>query len=432
MTKYIPTTPTVKQSAFLLLNDLDVFFGGAAGGGKSECLLMAALQYVDMPGYHAIIFRRTFRDLNQANSIMFRAREWLDETDAHWNDNDKRWTFPSGATLTFAYLEKTWDELKYQGAEYQFIAFDELTQFAENQFTYLFSRLRRKEGSTIPLRMRSASNPGGPGHEWVKQRYIIEGAAQGHIFIPSALDDNPHVDRKAYIASLDHLDPLTKEQLLAGDWDATYDGGMFRREWFQYLDVAPDLTGAKIVRRWDLAGSEVSPEYPNPDWTAGVKMARMPDDRIVILNVVRFRKTPGGVEKEIRRVAAIDGRRIKIRIEQEPGSAGKSLIHHYVVRVLHGYDVRGVPSSGDKIIRASPLSSQAYAKNVYLLRAPWNKDFLNEIVWFPNPGVHDDQVDAASGAREDLFGSNGAGARLGRHNRYRRRKKPRRKWMRTR
>ncbi len=88
---------------------------------NSESLLQAALQYVDVPGYAAIILRRTFRDLNQPESIMFRSKEWLLNTDAHWNANDKRWTFPSGATLTFGYLEKANDHYQYQGAEFHFV-----------------------------------------------------------------------------------------------------------------------------------------------------------------------------------------------------------------------------------------------------------------------------------------------------------------------
>ena len=120
---------------------------------------MAALAYVDVPGYRALLFRRSFPDLNLPGALMDRAREWLGGSAARWNAHDHVWTFPSGASLTFGYLENEKDKYRYQSAELQYIGFDELTQFAESQYLYLFSRLRRLAGSAVPLRMRAASNP---------------------------------------------------------------------------------------------------------------------------------------------------------------------------------------------------------------------------------------------------------------------------------
>ena len=123
LTKYIPHLPTSKQTAFLLLQGREALYGGAAGGGKSDALLMAALQYVDIPGYAAILFRRTFRDLALPGALMTRAESWLTGTDARWNDEEKTWHFPSGATITFGYLEAEKDKFRYQSAEFQFIGF---------------------------------------------------------------------------------------------------------------------------------------------------------------------------------------------------------------------------------------------------------------------------------------------------------------------
>jgi len=94
---------------------------------------MAALQYVDVPGYAAILFRRTFRDLALPGALMDRAGEWLGGTDAHWDAQNATWRFPSGATLSFGYLEHEQDKYRYQSAEFQFCGFDELAQFAESQ-----------------------------------------------------------------------------------------------------------------------------------------------------------------------------------------------------------------------------------------------------------------------------------------------------------
>src|SRR6185369_6202994 len=136
--RYCPHAPTARQTAALVAHHFlpadepsEVFYGGAAGGGKSDWLLMGGLEYVDVPGYAAIIFRRTFADLALPGAIMARSKQWLTNTDAKWNEQQKQWRFPSGAVLQFGYMEHTGDELRYQSAEFQYIGFDELTQFPE-------------------------------------------------------------------------------------------------------------------------------------------------------------------------------------------------------------------------------------------------------------------------------------------------------------
>jgi predicted phage terminase large subunit-like protein len=145
---YIPHVPHPPQQAFLLLNFLsEVFYGGAAGGGKSDAGLMAALQYADVPGYSALIIRRTYQDLALPGAIMDRASEWLAGTGARARDGGKRWEFPTPdprrpATLQFGYAQSHKDVTRYQGAEFQFVFVDELTHFEERTYRYLFSRLR--------------------------------------------------------------------------------------------------------------------------------------------------------------------------------------------------------------------------------------------------------------------------------------------------
>jgi hypothetical protein len=243
---YAPHDPHPPQHAFYLLDELEVleaFYGGAGGGGKSDALLTAALRYVDVPGYAALILRKTFADLALPGAIMARAREWLAGTDAQWNERDSRFTFPSGATLSFGYLQTKHDRYRYSGAEFQFIAFDELTQFAEEDYRFLFTRLRKPpeadgtELARVPLRMRSASNPGGRGHEWVKRRLVQRLPAERRddeppdpmdtperaarrVFIPARLRDNPSVDPTSYEESLANADPHVRAQILDGDWDA--------------------------------------------------------------------------------------------------------------------------------------------------------------------------------------------------------------------
>lgn len=398
MTGYIPHAPRPKQQAFMLLDCEEAFYGGAGGGGKSDALLMCALQYADVPGYSALILRRTYKDLSLPNAIMDRARQWLSGTDAVWREDDKRWTFPSGANLTFGYLEHEADKYQYQGAELQFIAFDELTQFSESQYTYLFSRLRRLVGLPVPTRMRAASNPGGIGHEWVKARFIDPGSP-GSPFIPASISDNPFIDEVEYRKSLSHLDPLDRAQIERGDWTAKPEGGKFRREWFPVIPAVPTLT--RQIRYWDLASTKPNKENTDPDYTVGCRMG-WDGNAFIITNVARWRDTPAKVEAMMRNIGSQDGRQIPIRLEQEPGSSGVIVVDHYARNVFKGFNFSGVRATGNKTGRANPLSSWAEQGKVLLVEGDWNEAFLNELETFPQKGFHDDQVDAASGAMAEL------------------------------
>jgi len=404
LTRYIPHRPTPKQAAFLLLPHLEAFYGGAASGGKSDALLMGALQYVDVPGYAALLLRRTYQDLALPGALMERAQEWLRPTDAHWDDTEKTWKFPSGATLTFGYLAAENDKYRYQSSEFQFIGFDELTQFSETQYRYLFSRLRRLTGVGTPIRMRGASNPGGIGHDWVQRRFnihkdhgLLRGGIDGRIFIPALKDDNPHIDQAEYSKALSQLDHITRAQLAEGDWTVRPSGGKFKVEWFEIVDVVP--ADCLFVRYWDLAATAAK-DGTDPDWTAGVKVG-ISQGRYYVIDVARVRARPGEVERLIRFTADRDGVATTCYMEQEPGSAGVQVIDHYRRTVLQGYAFYENKTTGSKEIRANPVSAQAEAGNIKILRGAWNQDFLDELAAFPQ-GSHDDQVDALSGACEQL------------------------------
>jgi len=222
--RWCPQRPTGKQKDFLASKELEVLYGGAAGGGKSSAMLMAALQYVDVPGYNALILRRSYKDLALPGAVMDRSHEFLASTDAHWDKQEKRWTFPSGATLSFGFIDNDRDRFRYASAEFAFIGFDELTQFPESWYRFMFSRLRKPHALDVPLRVRSASNPGGIGHRWVRKRFLAE-KDKNRRFIPARLDDNPHVDTTSYELSLAQLDPVTRAQLRNGDWTIV-EGGL--------------------------------------------------------------------------------------------------------------------------------------------------------------------------------------------------------------
>lgn len=391
LSPYIPVTPTPKQAAALLLACQEVLYGGQAGGGKSEWLLQAALQYVDEPGYAALLLRRTYADLALPGALMDRAHEWLDGTDAQWHGQTYTWGFPSGATLTFGYLDSERSQYRYQSAEFQFIGFDELTQFTESQYRYLFSRLRRLQGVRVPLRMRAATNPGGVGHEWVKARFVSPGHPS-RPFIPASLADNPYIDQAEYSASLERLTPLQRAWYLHGDWDAAPGTAIAERSWFPIVDAAP--ARAERVRFWDLAATAPR-KGADPDWTVGTRMSKA-DGVWYIEHVVRGRWGPGAVEQVLRQTAETDGRGVQIGIEQEGGASGK-LFTSNVIRSLAGWSVRALPATGDKVTRGMPFIGQAQVGNVRLVRGAWNEAWLDEITMMPNV-AHDDQWDSAAGA----------------------------------
>lgn len=192
---------------------------------------------------------------------MDRARNWLGPTDAKWREQKKQWEFPSGATLNFGYLENEKDKYRYQSSEFDYISFDELTQFTASQYTYLFSRLRKGRDTPFPVRMRSASNPGNEGHEFVKQRFVDPGDIN-RPFVPAKVADNPFIDHASYLFSLSQLDPITRAQLEHGVWDEPMPEGSYFGNLIELAEKAgrianvPYEPGLPVDTWWDLGIAE--------------------------------------------------------------------------------------------------------------------------------------------------------------------------------
>lgn len=295
---------TAKQAHLLSDDAREILFGGAAGGGKSVGMLLAAAQYLAEPRYAALILRRTFKQLTKSDSILSIAKDWWGgRADVRYTADTYTFTFPGGSTLEFGHMEHEDAKYNYQGGAYRFVGFDELTQFTEPMYTYLFSRQRREAGVNIPLRTRATANPGGVGHDWVKRRFIDPQTRDPRAaFIPAKLADNPNLDRESYVESLSFLDSLTRQQLLAGDWDAV-EGGRFRREWFPRYTQRGDLI--TLLRPGAAAGSgctfnvwsdcqrfaTVDPAASaktSADYTVILVWAVSPRNDLVLLDAARF------------------------------------------------------------------------------------------------------------------------------------------------
>ena len=382
-----------------MLPDKEAFYGGAAGGGKTDALLMGAIMFCHLAGYSAILFRKTLQDHQLPEGLIPRSKEWL-MGKAKWNGSTYTWTFPSGATITFGYIDNPDDHFRYQSSAYQYVSFDELPQFRESQFRYLFSRLRRLETQKeIPLRIRGAGNPDGRFVQWVKQRYVDLKTAIAP-FIPAKLEDNPGLDKPTYVDSLMHLDPVTRARLLNGDWEMRDVGSMFRRSWFTLVKKTP--VKMRAVRYWDKAATTPT-KGKDPAYTAGVLIATPGDGTFYVLDVQHTRGTPKEIEALIKQTAILDNQRkdcrlVRIFMEQEPGSAGVDVIDHYTRTVLIGYPFKADKVTGPKPERAASFSSCAEAGNVKLLLGSWDLNgYLDELEGFPEI-IHNDRVDASSGA----------------------------------
>lgn len=264
---------TKRQKAFCEAQADEILFGGAAGGGKSYAQMLDALLYaLNYPGSKQLILRRTFPDLER--SLILEHQKFYPLQFYQYNTTSHRGRFSNGSTIEFGYCDSEMDVLQYQSAEYDVIRFDELTHFTEYQYVYMMSRLRGV--NPYPRCIKGSTNPGGPGHTWVKARFVDigapdephtvidqeTGAVSTRLFLPSKVTDNPLLmsGDPDYIKRLERLPEKERRALLFGDWDL-HDGQFFAefrrekhvckpfaipREWRRYvaIDYGMDMLAA--------------------------------------------------------------------------------------------------------------------------------------------------------------------------------------------
>lgn len=259
-------SPQAKQEVWMRRGEYESLYGGAAGGGKSDAMVVEALRQANIPHYKGLIVRKTYPELEELieKSMGYYPRAF---PGAKYNASAHAWRFPSGAKILFGSMQHAKDRTKYQGRAFDFVGFDELTHFTWDEYSYLFSR-NRPNGPGTRVYIRATANPGGVGHGWVKQRFITAGPPlktlweavlirfpDGHkeprfrsrVFVPASVFDNQRLlqNDPNYIDKLALMSPAERDALLYGDWDR-FEGQVFI-EWQNDPDRYADRINTHVI-----------------------------------------------------------------------------------------------------------------------------------------------------------------------------------------
>lgn len=427
------------QELFLSTQADICIYGGAAGGGKSYALLLEPLRHIKNKSFSAMLFRRTSPPITAPGGV------WDESGNIYpylggrsLKSPTHTWIFPSGARIVMSHLQYDDTVYSYQGAQIPLIMYDELTHFSWKQFQYMLSRNRSATAGIKPY-IRCTCNPDPdswvsdmvewyidqetgypiPERRGVIRWFVVDNDEmqwadkpeelfekykvwpKSFTFIAANLSDNKILMEKdpGYLSNLNALDTVSREQLLSGNWKIRPSAGLyFKASQFQVVDQVPSRIVA-ICRAWDLAATEKTPTNKSPDQTAGVMIARMADNRYIVLDARGGCYSASNVRQMIRSTGSEDvanWRCNHIGIPQDPGQAGKEQGESYV-RFLAGHSVWVHTVSGSKVVRAEPFAAQVQQGNVLMLKGPWNKPYTREMESFPD-GAHDDFVDASSDA----------------------------------
>lgn len=415
---FIPTAPQVKQLQLLAAPERNVLYGGEVGGGKSIAILMDGAQWVEFPEYTALLLRRTYPDLTLPKALMDLAFRWWHGTAARWHEKTKTWKFPSGASITFGYLDGPRDHLRYQGAAFHKIGIDESTQIREAHIRYLHSRVRKETESRVPTGFRLASNPGGESHDYHVDEFVEPSEPKpDNRFIPAGLEDNIYLDTEDYESELENLDETTYRQLRHGEWIQVKGEQPFKREWFQGKNrYTPEQASAfwnACIGRY-IAIDTANTNEDTSAYNAMTIGDLQKDYRMPIRHVVRerleFPELVEWTEEEILPFAR-DHRLRAVYIEY--AASGMQLCQQIIrsgPRWLRSLIVPVKPGRGSKALSAKELAWRAAApwwkRGMILLPEPtngyaWLHDFERELFRVPNT-TYMDQADSASMLTNEL------------------------------
>lgn len=434
-------TPSA-QAKILACGAFEACAGGIVGGGKTSALLAGPLRWVHRAGFAGLLLRRNYTDLTKADGLIERAAGMYRAVGGESHNGGIAWTWPSGARVDLAGMDREDDRFKYDGSAYQWVAFDQLETFTERQYTYLASRMRQNDrilaagGEPIPLRLRSSATPGGPHPDWVIARfapwiratdptwtgYRAQDGERVHYRYDEergeqVMCDADHPDArsrtyfstelieklvgKEYVLSLDTLDPLTRAQRKFGNWLIRPGAGLFfTAESFEFVDRGP-LRAVARCRAWDLAATPKKPLESESKGaaTAGVLLALDKRGDVYVEDVERVWERPGEVEDLVCDTCFADdeehGEPVLVSLPLDPGQASRHQRDAYARR-LRGRFWRMTPEVGEKTNRIKPLSAHASRNPIRIVRAPWNDALIKELIAFPY-GLKD-QGDALSRA----------------------------------
>lgn len=259
------------QTEFMSRTEDEVLFGGAAGGMKTMSLLHYPVRdLLRIPKLQALYCQR---ENNRMRDVLVLAQEYFIPLGATYNKTEQIFVFPNGSRYEFGHMEHEDSKYRYMGRGFDIICFDELTQFTESQYLYLFSRNRGVSNPGYRAKMRAATNPGGIGHSWVKARFVDALVpyktrffirvnnedlrchpetpfAKSRAFIPSRVTDNPYYRDSAYVANLMALPDNERRALLEGDWNAFE--GQFFRKWRRNIHVVEPF---QLPQDWAYFGA---------------------------------------------------------------------------------------------------------------------------------------------------------------------------------
>ncbi len=360
-------------------------------------------------------------------------------------------TFPSGATVQFKVCGADRDISNYDGGQFSLVVFDEAQNHTEVQIRYLESRIRSKAKG--PHQLALTCNPKSD-HEYLLkfvgpyldpdtgiprpemfaiERYygshegrVVTGASveelqaeypdmvcQTYTFIAANIYSNPRMKilNPGYVARLENLKRVERERLLLGSWTAKESSlGYFKREWLQVVDKCP-ANAVNRTRGVDIASSLPSEAFPNPDWTASVRISKTPT-HYVVEHVERYRKLINGVLEHMAETAKQDhaefGKPTPVYIPKDPGSAGATA-NQYFIKFLteQGAEARTEMVSGHsgKLARMQPFLNLCEAGLVQVVKGDWNEMWFNELEDYQdgNRAQKDDMWDATATSAKALM-----------------------------